>query len=93
MGCNVERDGSQTVYTVPADTPVKPLARDRRGYPKVTGWWTRTGKGDSFLIRQENADKTKADVVELSLTQVYAAIDMLNRAIGLPGPHITRYEK
>jgi hypothetical protein len=49
----------------------------------VDVWWSRNGaKADeTLIIRQEYADRSTADVLELTFGQVDDLIDGLNRAV------------
>jgi hypothetical protein len=68
-----------------------PGARFLPGCPAIDVWWSRSfkaGKGptvmhaeETLVIRQEYADRTTADVLELTFGQVYDIIDALNKAV------------
>ena len=84
MTLSFERDGHQIIYTIFADKLGKPQTKSKhRPFEKLEAWWSKTGRGDTFLIKQEN-DKQRADVLELSFGQVYDLLAALNHAIGLP---------
>ena len=87
MSLSIGRDGGQTVYVIEEDVVKKPVGkmsiRKVGAFPKVEAWWTKSGKGDSFLIRQHNT-KERVDVLELSLGQAYDLLGALNHALGLP---------
>lgn len=70
--CKINRDKDGTVFEI-----------DRDGIgEKVELWWDRSTKGNEMLfVRQENVGMQMADVVALSLAQVYALIDATNRAV------------
>ena len=56
----------------------------RPGCPAVDVWWSRKFERKSeetLVIRQEYADRSTADVLELTFGQVYDLIDALNKAV------------
>lgn len=84
MACSVHRDAHGTSYTIDASATVKtPGGQQLLGVPALDVWWARRFKSraeETLIIKQENmADR--ADVVELTLGQVYDLIDALNRAV------------
>ena len=84
MACSVHRDAHGTSYTIPASLTVKTPGRTTlQGTPELVAWWARrfkTRAEETLIIKQENmADR--ADVVELTLGQVYDLIDALNKAV------------
>lgn len=84
MPAESHADAHGTTYTIPAEPAVKtPGAQWRPGCPAVDVWWSRNGaKADeTLIIRQEYADRSTADVLELTFGQVYDLIDGLNRAV------------
>lgn len=84
MSCQVETDSSGTLYVIPADKTVKnPGGRLLPGVPELNVWWARRFKeraDETLIIKQENM-KDRADVVELTLGQLYDLIDAANRAV------------
>lgn len=60
-----------------------PGAKFRPGCPALELWWSRDGdKADeTVIIRQEYSDRSTADVLELTLGQLYDLIDACNKAV------------
>ena len=58
------------------------IARDGAS-PLIEIWWDRSAghKEELLFIRQETDGAPHADVVTLTLAQLYAAIDALNRSV------------
>jgi hypothetical protein len=84
MACSSSRDAHGTSYTIPeAPTVRTPRGQVRRGYPAVDVWWSRgVRKSDeTIIIRQEYEDRSTADVLEITLGQLYDLIDALNKAV------------
>jgi hypothetical protein len=84
--CSSHEDAHGTTYTIAsAETVMTPGSKRLPGCPEVEVWWSRSferGKAEETLvIRQEYADRSTADVLELTLGQVYDLIDALNRAV------------
>lgn len=87
MPCSSSKDAHGTSYHVPAAENVKdPRGRTLAGYPAVEVWWSRdkTKDTETVIIRQEYEDRSTADVLELTLGQVYDLIDALNKATETP---------
>ncbi|WP_316235040.1 MULTISPECIES: hypothetical protein [unclassified Bradyrhizobium] len=84
MACIVDRDANGNLYTVPAAPRGKtPGGRVLPGVPELAIWWARHFKDradETLIIKQENTED-RADVVELTLGQLYDAIDALNKAV------------
>jgi hypothetical protein len=56
------------------------------GVPEVQVWWSRSFRGrldETLLLRQEN-NPNKADVIELTLGQVYDLIHALGNSVMRP---------
>jgi hypothetical protein len=87
MACQIIRDTFGTLYRVPAAPHVKtPVGQRIDGSPSVDVWWDRdlTQKNDeTLMIRQENMEN-RADVVSLTLGQVYDMIHALGWAVMRP---------
>lgn len=87
MTCEVDRDGNQTIYTIPSDSTGKTAGGKRfLGSAELVAWWTSGPWGshdDRLLIKQEN-NNTRADVIELTQGQAYDLIYALNHSLGLP---------
>jgi hypothetical protein len=84
MACTASRDPHGTSYHIrSAETVRTPGGRVRPGCPALEVWWSRDGKkaDETVIIRQEYAERSTADVLELTLSQVYDLIDALNRAV------------
>jgi hypothetical protein len=80
----VDRDKNGTSYTIPASETVKtPGGTTLPGSPELNVWWARrfkTRAEETLIIKQEN-QADRADVVELTLGQVYDMILALNKAV------------
>jgi hypothetical protein len=87
VACRVIRDTYGTLYQIPSAKTVKtPDRRLRDGSPHVDVWWDRdhTDKAhETLMIRQENMEN-RADVVSLTLGQVYDMIHALGWAVMKP---------
>jgi hypothetical protein len=84
MPARSETDNYGTSFYIEGAPAVKtPGGHVRPGCPLVEVWWSRNGdKADeTIIIKQEYANRSTADVVELTLGQVYDLIDALNRAV------------
>lgn len=85
MACNVVRDTHGSSYTVPSAEAVKnPKGELLPGLPAVDVWWSRNfshNQQETLVIRQEYENRDTADVLELTLGQVYDLIDALNKAV------------
>lgn len=85
MPCQATRDANGWHYFVPPTETVRtPGGKRLPGFEAVDVWWSRgKGTGDErLIIRQPNEDK--ADVIELSLAQVYDLIHALGCAVLRP---------
>lgn len=85
MACKANRDANGTTYFIPPDgTKKTPGGIMLPGCPEVQCWWSRRFKKnkaeETLLIRQENTTQ-KADVIELTLGQVYDLIHALGNAV------------
>lgn len=84
MAIKVDRDRNGTSYTIPASQTVKtPGGTMLPGSPELNVWWARRFKSraeESLIIKQEN-QSDRADVIELTLGQVYDMILALNKAV------------
>lgn len=84
MACRSDRDKNGTSYHIEATATVKtPGGTTLPGLPALDVWWARRFKSraeETLIIKQEN-QSDRADVVELTLGQVYGLIDALNKAV------------
>jgi hypothetical protein len=84
VACRVDRDANGTSYTIEtAKTTKAPGGKQLPGLPELNVWWARYFKSradETLIIKQEN-NSDRADVVELTLGQVYDLIDALNKAV------------
>jgi hypothetical protein len=84
MVCRASRDQNGTTYFITEDATARdPAGRVLRGSPELQVWWARKFKArrdETLLIRQENNNQ-RADVVELTLGQVYDLIHALGLAV------------
>lgn len=69
--CKVIKDKQGTAFAVPSDGDLS---------SEIVMWWDRSA-GDLLFIRQENSGADVADVVTVTLSQLYATIDALNRSV------------
>ena len=85
MPCSSHKDAHGTSYLIPAAETVKtPGAKFLPGCPAVDVWWSRSFERraeETLIIRQEYADRSTADVLELTFGQVYDLNDALNHAV------------
>lgn len=87
MACKVFRDTHGSLWRVPAQPDVTTKGGKKyEGCPQIDIWWDRgTDKADeNLIIRQENEDGEKADVLQLTLSQAYDLIHALGWAIKTP---------
>jgi len=82
------KDKNGTLYKILESKTVKtPRGQLLPGTPSIEIWWGRNQhnkqKNDELLFfRQEDEDVDKgADVIAMTLEQVYATIEALNRAV------------
>jgi hypothetical protein len=84
MPCETISDPHGTsFYIADVDTQTSPGGRVLPGSASVEVWWARLFKDnreEKLLIRQENRTD-RADVVEVTLGQLYDLIDALNKAV------------
>jgi hypothetical protein len=84
MACKVHTDAHGTSYQISAAETIKtPGAKTLPGSPLLDVWWARRFKSraeETLIIKQENMTD-RADVVELTLGQVYDLIAALNKAV------------
>jgi hypothetical protein len=84
MSCQTVTDQHGTSYYIADVEPeVSPGGRRFLGSPSIEVWWTRlfgSKHDEKLLIRQEN-QPDRADVVEVTLGQLFDLIDALNRAV------------
>ena len=84
MPARINRDAQGTSYTIDASPTVKsPGGTQLPGMAAVVVWWARRFKGrsqETLIIRQES-QTDRADVIEITLGQVYDLIDALNKAV------------
>lgn len=84
MPARLSRDAHGTSYTINAAPTVKtPGGTTLPGSPELVAWWARrfkTRAEETLIIKQEN-QSDRADVIELTLAQVYDLIDALNKAV------------
>lgn len=88
MACRVIRDTHGTLYRIPKATTVQtPGHQLLPGSPHVDVWWDRDmgpkRNDEQLLIRQEN-EASRADVITLTLGQVYDMIHALGWAVMRP---------
>lgn len=78
------KDTYGTLFQVPEAPTIRTVAGKRlAGRPRVDVWWDRDMKNRSdeeLILRQENNEK-QADVITLTLAQVYSLIEALNKAV------------
>jgi hypothetical protein len=82
--CSSSKDAHGHSYHIAASQIAKtPKGIIRPACPSIDVWWSRNGKkaDETLVIRQEYADRSTADVLELTFGQVYDLIDALNRAV------------
>lgn len=84
MSLKVDKDPNGSSYTISASPTVKtPGGKQLLGTQELVCWWARRFKShaeETLIIKQENmADR--ADVIELTLGQVYDLIAALNKAV------------
>lgn len=84
MPCKATRSPYGTTYIIPSAKPVKtPDGRQYHACGEVMAWWDRGGtdmSDENLCIRQENGT-TKADLMILTLGQVYDLHHALGCAI------------
>jgi hypothetical protein len=84
MACETVSDKDGTSYYIAdVDVQVTPGGKTLPGSPCVEVWWSRVFKDrcdEKLIIRQEN-NTDRADVIEVTLGQLYDLIDALNRAV------------
>lgn len=84
MVCRASKDEHGTTYHVPEDKTGKtPGGHQFPGCAAVDVWWARDFKhrsDETLLIRQESNNE-RADVIELTLGQVYDLIHALGHAV------------
>ena len=84
MACRASRDANGTTFFVPEDKTGKtPGGHRTLGSAELQVWWGRRFKDrrdETLLIRQEN-NTQRADVIELTLGQVYDLIHALANAV------------
>jgi hypothetical protein len=87
MVCRRVKDENGTTYFVSeVKTTANPRGKVLPGLPEIQVWWARRFKDrseETLLIRQEN-NPQGADVIELTLGQLYDMIHALNEAIEKP---------
>jgi hypothetical protein len=85
VACSSSKDSQGTSYLVPAAETVKnPRGRTLKGLPAIEVWWSRNfshNQEETLVIRQEYEDRSTADVIEVTLGQLYDLIDALNKAV------------
>lgn len=84
MPASSSTDAHGTSYTIEAQAAVVLRGRPQRLCPLLEVWWSRSferAAEETLIIKQEYADRDTADVLELSLGQVYDLIDALNKAV------------
>lgn len=84
MPATSSTDQYGTTYTIDGEPAVTTRGGQfRRGCPLVEVWWSRDGNksDETLIIRQQYADRSTADVCELTFGQVYDLIDALNQAV------------
>jgi hypothetical protein len=85
MAFRADKDKNGTTYIIEPDTIKKtPGGIHLPGCAEVQVWWSRKFKqhkaAETLLIRQEN-NRIRADVIELTLGQVYDLIHAANQAV------------
>jgi hypothetical protein len=82
MTCKATRDPHGTTFTIPEDKAVFTANGKRiKPSPEVTVWWNRDRRDETLIIRQEFPERDTADVLELTLAQVYDLHHALGCAI------------
>ena len=86
MACKVERDADGTTFHVPAAPATRdPGGRMLPGLPGVEVWWShnmdKRSRTETLVIKQEWPNRSTADVVEITLGQLYDLIDAANKAV------------
>jgi hypothetical protein len=75
MACKARNEDGTTVFIVPEDKTMRDAGgKTLAPSPEVQAWWThklRNRRDETLLIRQEGNDPSRADVLELTLGQVY----------------------
>lgn len=88
MACSASRDENGTTYHIPeAKAVTSPGGHTFPGCPAVDIWWGRRFRkteDETLMIRQERPGAKRADVVEITLGQVYDAIHALGWAVMRP---------
>lgn len=84
MACKASRDEYGTSYHIPEDKTARtPGGHVLPGVASLEVWWARRFKDrrdETLLIKQQNSPD-KADVVELTLGQVYDVIHALGLSV------------
>ncbi len=84
MPAQKQTDAHGTSYHIPAEPAlVIPGGRLVPGVAALDIWWARRFKhraDETLIIKQENQED-RADVVELTLGQLFDAIDAMNQAV------------
>jgi hypothetical protein len=85
MACRASKDEHGTTFTVPADTTTRTVGGQvLPACPAAEVWWARRFKDrreETLMIRQETPGNEHADVIELTLGQVYDLIHALGHAV------------
>lgn len=87
MGCKVTKEDGRSIYTIPEDsTPRDAGGRTLPSSPELQVWWSilRNRRDETLLVRQERPNAAHADVLELTLGQVYDMIHALCWAVMKP---------
>lgn len=81
MACEVHKDRKGTLWRVPPFSPKDTVKFEP--IPHIDVWWDRDMKhkdNEMLVIRQETT-ADRADVVILTLGQLYDLIDAVNKAV------------
>lgn len=85
MACRASRDEHGTTFIIPADTTTRTVGGHvLPALPACEVWWARRFKHlreETLMIRQETPGNDRADVIELTLGQVYDLIHALGHAV------------
>lgn len=84
MACQVDRDEHGTTYTIAEDKSAQtPGGHQLPGCSMLEVWWARRfrdRRDETLLIKQDNRNG-QADVIEMTLGQVFDMIEALNKAV------------
>ena len=85
MACRASKDENGTTFHIPEDSASRTAGGQvLPALPGVEVWWARRFKNlreETLMIRQETPGNDRADVIELTLGQVYDLIHALANAV------------